>query len=87
MFVVLFAASVGDQELKDIIGIDLRTTWSCVAIYQKGKAEVIPNSAGFRITPSVVSFNGSEYLVGDAAKQKLGSPRMLPQATTIPRRS
>jgi len=53
-----------------IIGIDLGTTNSVVAVMEAGKATVIVNAEGSRITPSVVAFTGEERLVGQAAKRQ-----------------
>ncbi|MEO0180457.1 MAG: molecular chaperone DnaK [candidate division WOR-3 bacterium] len=52
-----------------IIGIDLGTTNSAVAIVMGGDPVIIPNPEGERITPSVVSFDGNETLVGSLAKR------------------
>ena len=53
-----------------IIGIDLGTTNSCVAVMEGGEAVVIPNPEGARTTPSVVGFNNGERLVGQVAKRQ-----------------
>ena len=54
-----------------IIGIDLGTTNSCVAVMEGGKPVVIANTEGSRTTPSVVSFTKTgERIVGDSAKRQ-----------------
>lgn len=53
-----------------IIGIDLGTTNSCVAIMEAGEAKVITNPEGVRTTPSVVAFKGDEIQVGEVAKRQ-----------------
>jgi molecular chaperone DnaK len=54
-----------------VIGIDLGTTNSCVAVMEQGEAVVIPNSEGSRTTPSMVAFtDGGERLVGQIAKRQ-----------------
>ncbi len=54
-----------------VIGIDLGTTNSCVAVMEGDKAKVIPNSEGDNTTPSVVAFTDGERLVGAPAKRQM----------------
>ena len=54
-----------------IIGIDLGTTNSCVAVMEGNEAKVITNPEGNRTTPSVVAFKNNERIVGDAAKRQV----------------
>ena len=65
--------------MSKIIGIDLGTTNSCVAVMEGNEPVVIPNAEGHRTTPSVVAFTeGGERKVGDPAKR---------QAITNPKRT
>ena len=57
--------------MSKIIGIDLGTTNSCVAVMEGKDPKVIPNPEGNRTTPSVVSFKNGETIVGDAAKRQM----------------
>jgi molecular chaperone DnaK len=55
----------------EVMGIDLGTTYSCVAIMEGQNPRVLENAEGMRTTPSVVAFKGSEKLVGHAAKRQM----------------
>lgn len=61
----------GLKNMSTIIGLDLGTTFSCLAVYQNGRAEIIANDQGNRTTPSYVGFTDTERLVGDAAKNQV----------------
>ena len=56
--------------MSKIIGIDLGTTNSCVAILENGVAKVIENSEGARTTPSIIAYTDKEILVGATAKRQ-----------------
>ena len=65
-----FARACSGKVQGDVIGIDLGTTYSCVACMEGDKPRVLENAEGFRTTPSVVAFKGAEKLVGLTAKRQ-----------------
>ena len=67
---IILSVSYGGIMSK-VIGIDLGTTNSCVAVIEGDSPTVITNSEGYRTTPSVVAFTkNKERLVGDAARRQ-----------------
>ena len=70
--------------MSKVIGIDLGTTNSCVAVMEGGEAVVIPNAEGNRTTPSVVAFSKTgERMVGQVAKRQAISIKAIASSAVI----
>ena len=67
----LFRKRMSNQGEGLAIWIDLGTTYSCVAVWQNERVEIIVNDQGNRTTPSYVAFTPAQSLVGDAAMNRV----------------
>ena len=70
----VYQINMEDTECDNVaIGIDLGTTFTCVSVFQHGKTEVIANSQGERITPSIIAYTNRDRLVGEKAEAQRGT--------------